>query len=460
MLEKEPSRTGAGFRVGHRHTLAIGLLGLLVGACGPQGPATDAGADGDVDAGTTPVCGDGVVDAGELCDDGNRVAGDGCSPDCVPSGMPYDCVDLLERNTTITMVRSVLALSDGAFMVGGEIRYGGPDTRAWIARYDRSGAQQWLEELTFADESSPNVIDLATDGPNGAWALVTTSSVNRLVRFGAQGTVVSTTVLTTAGGFKGWLLAIESTSAGVWIAGSISADSLDAWLGLYDPETGTMTDLVLEDHLGYDDWAMAIGRSDDEVAVALKLSTESNFYDGAPTDAPSDAVVVHFDLLGNELRRTLLDPSPDPKYSRVAYGVTADTSGRWFVSGLELRRNDFPTAKDWIAPVQPKSSWNWTSGEAEADRVSLAGLVGVDEGVLAVGGRIVVDDLSPATRAGWVASFAADGSMRWEFSQADDVYGKYRYLSVINDSEGRFRAVGHAEVSSNSSAVRSCLIAY
>nr|WP_240359390.1 Ig-like domain-containing protein [Pyxidicoccus trucidator] len=29
-----------------------------------------------------PVCGDGTVDSGEVCDDGNRVAGDGCRADC------------------------------------------------------------------------------------------------------------------------------------------------------------------------------------------------------------------------------------------------------------------------------------------------------------------------------------------------------------------------------------------
>ncbi|MCC6336090.1 MAG: DUF4215 domain-containing protein [Myxococcales bacterium] len=31
---------------------------------------------------TIPRCGDGVFDAGEVCDDGNTVSGDGCSSDC------------------------------------------------------------------------------------------------------------------------------------------------------------------------------------------------------------------------------------------------------------------------------------------------------------------------------------------------------------------------------------------
>ena len=31
---------------------------------------------------TVPTCGDGRFDAGEVCDDGNTVSGDGCSSDC------------------------------------------------------------------------------------------------------------------------------------------------------------------------------------------------------------------------------------------------------------------------------------------------------------------------------------------------------------------------------------------
>src|SRR5262249_53776738 len=31
---------------------------------------------------TIPACGDGIVDGGEVCDDGNTVGGDGCAADC------------------------------------------------------------------------------------------------------------------------------------------------------------------------------------------------------------------------------------------------------------------------------------------------------------------------------------------------------------------------------------------
>jgi cysteine-rich repeat protein len=56
---------------------------------GPDADA-DADADGDGDADddgdgfeTTPVCGNGVVEVGEGCDDANTIAGDGCGSTCL-----------------------------------------------------------------------------------------------------------------------------------------------------------------------------------------------------------------------------------------------------------------------------------------------------------------------------------------------------------------------------------------
>ena len=57
------------------------------GVCLPNvPPSTDADSDTDADACRTtcllPACGDGVVDSGEACDDGDAWGGDGCTPAC------------------------------------------------------------------------------------------------------------------------------------------------------------------------------------------------------------------------------------------------------------------------------------------------------------------------------------------------------------------------------------------
>ena len=55
------------------------LAVVTISACGGGGSkhaSTDQGS-------TNPYCGDGIIDQGEECDDGNSIAGDGCSENCM-----------------------------------------------------------------------------------------------------------------------------------------------------------------------------------------------------------------------------------------------------------------------------------------------------------------------------------------------------------------------------------------
>jgi cysteine-rich repeat protein len=74
---------------------AIGALALCAAACGSQETFKLCNIGGtsylcpeSLECGgstatcVTDACGNGVVDLGEQCDDGNAVAGDGCSPHC------------------------------------------------------------------------------------------------------------------------------------------------------------------------------------------------------------------------------------------------------------------------------------------------------------------------------------------------------------------------------------------
>lgn len=95
-----------------RVAACIATFGLLTIACDfDEGPGDDAGADGgdageagdagpgmDSDPGGDDagpgesVCGDGVLGAGEACDDGDAEGGDGCSADCATVERNYSCV--------------------------------------------------------------------------------------------------------------------------------------------------------------------------------------------------------------------------------------------------------------------------------------------------------------------------------------------------------------------------------
>ncbi len=98
-------------RIGLAWTFGMLALGVWIAGCSgshPPGEGDDAGTDAEIrfdagvdarpeggtdgggpgEAGTDagpprPRCGNGVLEAGEQCDDGNEVDGDGCSADCV-----------------------------------------------------------------------------------------------------------------------------------------------------------------------------------------------------------------------------------------------------------------------------------------------------------------------------------------------------------------------------------------
>lgn len=93
----------------HRSLLAFLAVGLSCAALpfvGCGGDATEVATDTDTgtpdtgdDGDLPPVCGNGVKEGSELCDDGNKVNGDGCENDCTwsckppPDGDPKKCDD-------------------------------------------------------------------------------------------------------------------------------------------------------------------------------------------------------------------------------------------------------------------------------------------------------------------------------------------------------------------------------
>src|SRR5690606_3165748 len=64
------------------------------------------------------VCGDGVVDMSEQCDDGNKADDDGCTSDCEPEMVEPMCTTLFESPGR-SEVLSVLAADDGRLLMTG-----------------------------------------------------------------------------------------------------------------------------------------------------------------------------------------------------------------------------------------------------------------------------------------------------------------------------------------------------
>ncbi len=419
---------------------------------------------------STPACGDGVKSSDELCDDGNRTAGDGCSPECVPSGSYLECFTVLEGHSAEghsgNWANALLSLSDRSFMIAGQLNFGN-DERGWLGRYDASGELVWFQQL----EDHRSVVDLAPDGQDGNWALL--EGATELMHFDGGGNLERTVnIFSTFGVGPLGATAIEYVDGSVWIAGSVSGDtSLDLWLGRYDSTSGQATTLLLEDHLGFDDGIHALGRSNTEVVVAATVSTSPNYSGDVILTARTDILLVRFDLQGNELDRVLWASKPESEFARVAKKVVSDGQGGWYIGGSDDGIN--PTLfepQSWVRWVKPSpnsgevpdsdDNWVWTSHGLGAF-VSFGDVAAVADGDVILAAGAFVDGV----QEGWLARIGLGGEVGWRQSNTFEEHPHYAEQRITVDSGGRIRVVGRAwtggpSSSSWSSSLKSCLVAW
>jgi cysteine-rich repeat protein len=141
------------------------------------GATTDAdGSDGSsegsppVDAGPpalrkphTVTCGDGLVEAPELCDDGDLEDADGCNHDCVPSGTPLWTI-LENGGAGGDDIAYAVALMPGGDIVATG-RTAGDAGDVWMSRYDpEDGTKRraWQYSTALPDEGRGVAVDAAS----------------------------------------------------------------------------------------------------------------------------------------------------------------------------------------------------------------------------------------------------------------------------------------------------------
>ncbi|WP_244923822.1 hypothetical protein [Enhygromyxa salina] len=362
--------------------------------------------------------------------------------------MALECVELLagsDRNE----VSDLLPLPDGAFLAAGSMHVE-ENYRGWVARYESAAGPTWFTEVTLPGTSDVTVLDLAVDEDGGAWALATG---NWLLHIDQTGSVVNSVDLDQGAGSPIDASAIESTDAGVWVAG---ASQGDAWLAIFNPTTNEMDNLLNEDFFGYDDEIRVIGRSQTSIAVAVTISTSPNFDDELPIVATTDILVVEYDLQGIETARTSITPDPNPTSARRALGIGADTGGQWYVGGVHVPVSAFVFSQIWLAEVRAESGWRWSS-EGVADAAEFGGMVSLDEGILAVAGWY---GTAEPTVTGWIGSFGRLGALAWHHDEREALgYDRYLHEVVVRGLDGRVRVASKALTPGESSLLRSCLIA-
>src|SRR5688572_5827162 len=117
----------------------------------------------DSSTGVETLCGNGTMDIGETCDDGNDVNGDGCNRDCTPSqevlyteiwdGRLADCAE------------SVAIDSEGNVVAVGYVEIDAGQFDIWIRKHDATLTESWLvlENGPAGGEDRGRAVDIAPD---------------------------------------------------------------------------------------------------------------------------------------------------------------------------------------------------------------------------------------------------------------------------------------------------------
>lgn len=112
-----------------------------------------------------PLCGNGLVDAGEQCDDANDAKGDGCEADCTYSGALLWSTEYDEGRGASEVQTDVAIDSTGHIYVTGY-----PQDRTdgkWLQRYTPDGKLLWIFELPI-DSDEFTISGLTVDSADRA----------------------------------------------------------------------------------------------------------------------------------------------------------------------------------------------------------------------------------------------------------------------------------------------------
>lgn len=355
---------------------------VLVVACGGSPPAgDDTSSSGDESSetgnGDGQVCGNGIVEKDEACDDGNAVDGDGCNQDCAESGTELALYEFVDKYPM-----SVEVDANGLVGLVGEADY-----------TETSGHTMWIAELSMLTGATEweafvggFVGRAASWGPNGNLA----AAGDNLKSFGAtwwglhhNGNLVWQQTVESEGASLAFVGAIEATPGdAIVVTGTLDNDFLFqkrtptgdvAWGSNGDDAFGS--DLVVTGDGGFflaateneDVWLRRVAS---DGSTQWHSDYDSGTYDGSPTVgyAVGGNVLVAINVgSGSEIYVALVAYSPagEELWSRsleeevlphIVHATAAHTDGTFTLVG---QRGTTPGAVAWIHRVDATGERLW-----------------------------------------------------------------------------------------------------
>ena len=275
---------------------------------GPEGTGggveTSTGSD-ESGAPETPRCQDGSVDAGEQCDDGNDLNGDGCNRDCRVSGQLVWQTSVGSGFGQVEQAFGVVPIADGSGLVSGYVSADETGARdGWLGLYDPSGALSWEYTLAGPGGGNDEIRAVADDGSGNFYAAgyihgPKGQGLDAWVgRFDATGMLVWSTTFNGPDSMTDVFDAMVIDGEGNLILGGYSqsaASSNDVFLRKVDPADGSpLWSRVFPGANGGTDLVW-------DVDVSAAGHVYAAGYEDGPAGEGRNAWLAKFDTDGNEI---------------------------------------------------------------------------------------------------------------------------------------------------------------
>ncbi|MBC8069606.1 MAG: hypothetical protein IAG13_14810 [Deltaproteobacteria bacterium] len=338
-------------------------------------------------------CGDGELNGPEPCDDGNGRNGDGCNNDCGPS-MAVQWTRTFAGDAGFDDEAFAVAIdADDSIVVGGITGIDDSTGDVLLLRYADDGALLW--DVTHDLGNDSRAADVAI-GPDGQIAIAGDLSEIAFLAaaFDSEGALAWSDTMTDVGGGDIGGKGVDFDADGdVYVGGQIYVGSYDLTLRRYS-ETGAT--VWIETYDG--------GLTDD--AFGIVVADDALYVGGSTTVATDDSngLVRRYDRDGESVwTREFVGDDGDSEQARsIAY----DPAGYVVAAGFSGDVDGF--ARGWIRKYDLDGAQQWTVW-SEDPLGSAYFAVAVDgTGQIAVTG--VVDFESPAP---FVAKYTQDGDELW-----------------------------------------------
>jgi uncharacterized delta-60 repeat protein len=382
-----------------------------------SGESSSGSSESGSSSGEPLLCGNGALDEGEVCDDGNDIDGDGCNVDCIESGTVLDAWIHDDDPAPSAGPGAVKIGPDGSFVIAGFVNRSelGQGYDAWIRKYAEDGTIAWTDEYNNALADSHDAfwgVDIDDDGD-----IVVTGSEDRvdigegenavLRRYDADGNQAWTVTYNTAdadGNDEPYGVGFDS-AGDIFVGGSIVRTDLgqsqnfwvarydgggaNDWMTTYDNPAhlaDTCLDFEVDDEgngycAGYSDrgdlgqsldafllkttpegdtaWTHTYdagnGNSETLWAVGIGPDSEVVVAGGIYTDGQSDALIRKLDANGDEVWTQTY--AGKAGLLDLAVMLAVDRDGNVIVGGYEATAGGSAT---WVRKLDPDGNELWT----------------------------------------------------------------------------------------------------